>query len=161
MEFNIRSTTPTDKYWINELIIKEWGSDFIVTAQNKRYMPKDLPGLIAVENNEKVGLLTYVIENSECRIITINSFKQNKGVGSLLLDSLKKLIKEMNLKKIIVETTNDNLNALKFYQKRGFQITTLYPNAMDQVRKIKPQTPLLGKQGIPLRDIIKLELKLI
>jgi hypothetical protein len=57
-------------------------------------------------------------------------------------------------------TTNDNLNALRFYQKRGFRLAALYPGAVDESRTIKPQIPLVGENGIPLHDEIRLELAL-
>lgn len=57
-------------------------------------------------------------------------------------------------------SSNDNLNALRFYQKYGFTLVALYPNALAQSRKLKPQIPLIGNDGIPLRDEIELELDL-
>ena len=58
-------------------------------------------------------------------------------------------------------TTNDNLNALRFWQKRGFHLIKIYPSAIDKVsRKIKPQIPKMGADGIPIRDEIELEMKL-
>lgn len=159
MKLNVRSVTKNDKEWINDVIIKEWGSDFIIT-NDTIYRPKDLTGIIIEENGEKIGLLTYIIENNECKIISLNSLKQNKGAGTLLLDALKKTAKEKGAKKIVLETTNDNLNALRFYQIRGFQIIAVYPNAIDEARKTKPQIPLIGENNIPLRDALKLELNL-
>lgn len=55
-------------------------------------------------------------------------------------------------------TTNDNLNALRFYQKRGYHIVAIYPDAIADSRKIKPQIPLNGAFGIPIQDEIELEL---
>jgi len=104
--------------------------------------------------------LTYIIENTECRIITFNSLKQNEGIGTLLLEKLKQNVKDKDISRLLLETTNDNLNALKFYQKRGFKIIAIYPDIIEQVRKIKPQIPLIGNQDIPLRDIFELEMKL-
>jgi hypothetical protein len=57
-------------------------------------------------------------------------------------------------------TTNDNLHALGFYQKRGFEIVTVYRGAVNESRKRKPTIPLVGMNGIPLRDEIELEMSL-
>ncbi len=159
MKLKVRSVTENDKEWINDITIREWGSDFII-ADHKIYRPKDLSGIIIEENDEKLGLLTYIIENNECKIISLNSLKQNKGVGTILLDELKRTAKEKGAIRILIETTNDNLNALRFYQKRGFQIIAVYPNAIDEARKKKPQIPLIGENNIPLRDVLELEFKL-
>jgi len=37
-------------------------------------------------------------------------------------------------------------------QKRGFKFVKVYPGSMEYVRKIKPAVPLIGENGIPLRD---------
>ncbi|MGW8250920.1 MAG: GNAT family N-acetyltransferase, partial [Anaerolineales bacterium] len=55
-------------------------------------------------------------------------------------------------------TTNDNLPALRFYQKRGFHLVALYPNALAESRRLKPEIPFKGLDGIPLRDEIELEM---
>ncbi|MFP3471139.1 GNAT family N-acetyltransferase, partial [Micrococcus sp. SIMBA_144] len=59
--------------------------------------------------------------------------------------------------RITLITTNDNLAALKFYQKRGFVMTAIHRNAVEKARKIKPEIPLIGNDGIPIRDEIQLE----
>jgi len=52
--------------------------------------------------------------------------------------------------------TNDNVNALRFYQRRGFRLAELRPGAVDQSRRRKPEIPRVGDYGIPLRDEIDL-----
>lgn len=53
--------------------------------------------------------------------------------------------------------TDDNLHALRFYQNRGFVLVAVYRNALEISRQLKPEIPLIGKNGIPLRDEIELE----
>jgi hypothetical protein len=48
--------------------------------------------------------------------------------------------------------------ALRFYQKKGFVLVALYPNAIEESRRLKPEIPLLGNDGIPIRDEIEFEL---
>ncbi|MDP2585543.1 MAG: GNAT family N-acetyltransferase, partial [Candidatus Levybacteria bacterium] len=69
----------------------------------------------------------------------------------------KELAKERGLKSVWLVTSNDNIDSLRFYQKRGFRITKVYPNAIDKARKIKPEVPVIGKYGIPLKDALELE----
>ena len=57
-------------------------------------------------------------------------------------------------------TTNDNLNALRFYQKRGFELVAVHPHAVDEARRIKLEIPMLGEDEIPIRDEIELEMLL-
>ncbi|HEX7715028.1 MAG TPA: GNAT family N-acetyltransferase, partial [Bacillota bacterium] len=57
-------------------------------------------------------------------------------------------------------TTNDNLAAIRFYQLRGFVLVALHRDAIAQSRKLKPEIPLRGIDGIPIRDEIELEVVL-
>jgi hypothetical protein len=52
------------------------------------------------------------------------------------------------------------LTALRFYQQRGFVLAAIHRNALEQSRKLKPEIPLVGNDGIPLRDEIELEMML-
>ena len=54
-------------------------------------------------------------------------------------------------------TTNDNLDALRLYQRHGFRLAALHPGAIDAARRVKPQIPVVGRHGIPLRDELVLE----
>ena len=56
-----------------------------------------------------------------------------------------------------VITTNDNLDALRFYQRRGFRITKVHTDALTERRKLKPEIPETGLYEIPMRDEIELE----
>ncbi len=66
--------------------------------------------------------------------------------------------KEHNMQKIVLITTNDNINAIRFYQRRGFDMAHLYRNMLDISRKLKPEIPLIGENGIPLRHEIEFEM---
>jgi hypothetical protein len=54
-------------------------------------------------------------------------------------------------------TSNDNLNALRFYQRRGYRLAAVHRDAIVLARQIKPEIPLVGDFGIPLTDEIELE----
>ena len=44
---------------------------------------------------------------------------------------------------------------MRFYQRRGFVLAGVYPGAIEQSRRIKPQIPRVGNFGIPIRDEIE------
>ena len=69
--------------------------------------------------------------------------------------------REHGLRRLWVLTTNDNVDALRFYQRRGFRLSALRPGAVDEARRqLKPEIPELGEYGIPIRDEIELEMPL-
>jgi N-acetylglutamate synthase-like GNAT family acetyltransferase len=156
----IRPVDKADRNWIAQFLDKHWGSTRVV-SRGQVYLAHLLPGFIAEDDDEKVGLITYRFDDeSGCEIVTINSTREGEGIGTLLIETVKQVAAEEGCQRIWLITTNDNLNALRFYQKRGFHLVAVYPNALDQSRKVKPEIPLFGHDGIPLRDELELEIKL-
>jgi len=156
---SIKPLEQNDRKWAEKLLKKSWGSMKIV-IRRKLIDAACLPGFKAVINGKNVGLVTYKINGSDCEIITLDSLIKNKGIGSSLIREVINKAKGNRCKRILAITTNDNLNALRFYQKRGFVLSALYPNALNESRKLKPEIPKIGINGIPLRDEIELEMKL-
>jgi ribosomal protein S18 acetylase RimI-like enzyme len=75
-----------------------------------------------------------------------------------LIEGVKSTAVSKKCRRIWLITTNDNTSGLRFYQKRGFVLSALYRNALEQSRELKPEIPSVGLDGIPLRDEIELEL---
>ena len=155
-DFVIRPVNPNDTQWISQLMVERWGSE-IVVVHNTLYKPADLPGLIAVEQNNPIGLITYQVEGDECEIVTLDSLKPSMGVGKALIDEVCRIAKVAGCRRVWVITTNDNIEALRFYQKRGFNLVAIHRNAVDRAREMKPQIPKVGNHGIPIQDEIELE----
>ncbi len=116
----------------------------------------DLPALIAERDGEVAGLLTYHRDGDALEIVSLNAFTPGGGVGSALIEAARELAPA----RLWVVTTNDNLDALRFYQRRGFRMVAVAPDAVTAARAIKPSIPLIGEYGIPLRDEITLEIRL-
>jgi ribosomal protein S18 acetylase RimI-like enzyme len=157
--FQIRSIDKADRNWVTGLLVEQWGSTKMVT-RGKIYDADQMPGFAAIQANKPVGLITYRIEGSECEIISMNSLLERIGIGSALIEAVKDVATMAHCKRLWLITTNDNTAALRFYQKRGFLLVAIYRNALEQSRKLKPEIPLVGIDGIPLRDEIELELLL-
>jgi len=129
-------------------------------ARGNVYRPEQLDGFVVENENEWVGLVTFFIRDDECEVTSLDSLHQGKGFGTQLIDKAIEEARAGNCKRLFLITTNDNLHALGFYQKRGFEIVTVYRGAVNESRKRKPRIPLVGMDGIPLRDEIELEIKL-
>jgi ribosomal protein S18 acetylase RimI-like enzyme len=141
---------------VRQLLSNSWGSDFMVTKGQIHHY-KDLDGYLAIDNGKIVGLLTFSNFNNEIEIISLDSFKENAGVGTALLNKITEFAKQNSIKRLWLITTNDNLNALRFYQKRNWSITAVHRDAVTHARKIKPTISLTGYYDIPLRHEIELE----
>jgi N-acetylglutamate synthase-like GNAT family acetyltransferase len=155
--FQIRPKNKEDKDWLTSLLTEHWGSVKMVT-RGKIHKADELPGFIAVQEGKPAGLLTYQINGKECEITSMNSLVENKGIGSALIDAVKSAAATAGCKRLWLITTNDNTKALRFWQKRGFSLVAIYRNAVEQSRRLKPEIPLMGNDGIPIRDEIELEM---
>lgn len=140
---------------VKEIIIKEWGSDYVIVHGDIIH-PAELPGYKIMDGNLLVGLLTCIIRGQECEIVTLNSFREGEGIGETLLKSAETYALSQQCKTCTLVTTNDNLHALGFYQKRGFYISAVKPGAVDEARKVKFTIPKIAENGIPIRDEITL-----
>ena len=155
---NIRRLTSDDLSRLRQFWVEHWGADFMV-VQGEIYRPEQLDGFV-VEDNEWVGLITFIIKDNEMEITSLDSLREGQGIGTELMNTVVKEARQQNCKRLFLITTNDNLNALGFYQKRGFELSRLYRGAINESRKIKPGISLIGENNIPLRDEIELEMML-
>jgi N-acetylglutamate synthase-like GNAT family acetyltransferase len=156
-KLKIRLINKDDHSWVVGLLNEHWGSTRMVTRE-KMYQVDELPGFAAVEDDRPVGLVTYRIEGDQCEITTLNSLVEKEGIGTALIEAVRDAATGANCKRLWLITTNDNTTALHFYQKRGFTLAALYPNALEKSRILKPEISLTGIDGIPLRDEIELEM---
>lgn len=117
-------------------------------------------GFTACENGQIIGLITYFVMGTVCEITSLDSLSKHRGIGSALVFRVIEAAKKRGCSKIILVTTNDNLGAMRFYQKRGFDMAHLYRNALDASRRLKPKIPLTGDDGIPMKHEIEFEYRL-
>jgi GNAT superfamily N-acetyltransferase len=116
--------------------------------------PLDHPAFIAERDDGSLaGVLTYVVDGDSCEILTLHAAEQWTGVGTALIAAV-----ERKARRLWLLTTNDNVDALRFYQRRGFRLAELRAGAVDESRRrVKPEIPETGEYGIPIRDELILE----
>ena len=157
--FQVRPLRDDDRPWVAELLEREWGATRVVT-RGRLYHADRLPGFVAVCGGSPCGLVTYWRGDGDCEIISLNSLVEGIGVGSALIAAVREAAVAAGCRRLWLITTNDNLAALRFYQRRSFRLAALYPDALEASRRLKPEIPLVGHDGIPLRDELELELPL-
>ena len=155
--FDIRSVAEIDPQRISSFLERRWGSRLLV-SRGKLHDAAALPGFFACHHERVIGLATYQLVDADCELVTLDSEVEGIGVGSALTAMVREAAIAADCRRLWLITTNDNLPALGFYQKRGFRITAVHSNALDLSRQLKPQIPLIGLDGIPLHDEIELEM---
>lgn len=154
----VRPLGDDDRKWVRAKLAELWGET--VVSRGRVHDPAALPGFVAEKGGDRVGLATYRIEDGDCEVVTIDAFPQGGGAGTALLDAAAAAARDAGCRRLWLITTNDNLRALRFYQRRGFRLAALHRDALVRSRELKPSIPEVGMDGIPLRDELELELTL-
>jgi ribosomal protein S18 acetylase RimI-like enzyme len=145
-----------DEEWLAELWRACWGDVIVVSRGHVLRLP-DLPTLVAWEGGERVGAATYRVEGEAAELTSLDAVASGKGVGSGLIEAVERAVRAADAKRFWLITTNDNVDALRFYQRRGFRLVRLHAGAVDEARRLKPAIPEIGEYGIPIHDDIELE----
>ena len=159
MPYEIKRVNKTDEQWV-DILLQEWWAGSNIITRGKVHPVNEYPGFVAVDEGQRVGLITYHIDALECEITSLNSLSEGKGIGTALVKAVKETAKKAGCNKVFLVTTNDNTGALHFWQKRGFRIAAVRLNAIAETRKSKPGIPLVSDDGIPIRDEIELDMVL-
>ncbi|WP_249227276.1 GNAT family N-acetyltransferase [Kutzneria sp. CA-103260] len=150
----IKPVVNADRPALGRFIASRWGLTVIV--HGTVFRPAELPGLVAVRDGRLAGLLTYDIDGDSLEIVTLDAVTPNGGVGSALVTAIADEARRRQVRRLIVITTNDNLDALRFYQRREFRLAAVRPGAVEESRRLKPQINEIGCYDIPIRDEIEL-----
>jgi GNAT superfamily N-acetyltransferase len=144
---------------VNLRLKEEWSCPPVI-SRGRAIDTTGLPGFAAVEEDRLVGIVTYHMEKEACEIVTLNSFLMNRGIGTLLINAVLQAAKEKSCRRLWLITTNDNVNAISFYQRKGFDLVAVHINAIEASRKLKPEIPLIGMDGIPIKHELEFEIRL-
>ena len=137
--------------------MEHWASTQ-VASRGRLHQANRLPGFVAESDGRPVGLVTYSMEGDACEVVSLDSLREDCGIGSALLGAVCTASREAGCRRTWLITTNDNLRAINFYLKRGWRMVAVHRDALDESRRLKPQIPLIGMDGIPLRDEIEFEM---
>lgn len=154
-----RRLTQNDHHRLRQFWIDHWGADVMV-IHGEIYRPDQLDGFVVEEQGEWTGLITFRCKEGEMEVTSLDSLREGQGLGTKLIGLVVEEARSRQCKRLVLITTNDNLHAIGFYQKRGFQMAAIHRGAVDEARKIKPSIPKIGAHGIPIRDEIELEMVL-
>jgi GNAT superfamily N-acetyltransferase len=151
----VREATDTDRAAARELFRRDFGRTRIV-AFGELVDLDELPALVAVMNTEPSGALAYRLFGGDAlHIVALatDPMWQRSGVGAYLVAEAELLARRLGLKRLVIATTNDNLPALYFYQRRGYRLSEFARDAI--IAKVQQEHA--GFAGIPVRDEIRLE----
>jgi ribosomal protein S18 acetylase RimI-like enzyme len=158
-EVTVRKIAAPDRPCVRRVLDREWGSS-LVASRGRPHKADRLAGLIAIREETHVGLLTYSPGQDDCEIVTMNALVQRRGVGGRLLAEMIGFGRQRKWRRLWLITTNDNVPAQRFYEACGWQLKEIHRGAVEQSRRLKPQIPMVGRNGIPIDDEYEYELVL-
>ncbi|XEC96638.1 GNAT family N-acetyltransferase [Paenibacillus tarimensis] len=142
---------------VSELVSNHWGSSLMVSRGKVHHIDR-LPGYVILDDaGEILALVTFARTDHDVEIVSLDSLVENRGLGSMLLNKIETYAREKKLRRVWLITTNDNTRAIRFYQRRGYKMKGIYLNAVHEARKIKPQIPRTGFDGIEIEHEIEFE----
>jgi DNA-3-methyladenine glycosylase I len=151
----IRALGSEDRAWLAQAAAPIGGLEIV--GRDALHRLPELPGLVALRGGERAGFASYAPLGAEAELVAIRAAPEGRGIGSALLRAVEEAAAAAGARRLAAVTTNDNVDALRFFQRRGFRLVALRPGAMEGARRLRPGIPLAGRGGIALRDQLELE----
>jgi len=155
MSVTIRPIEENDREAVRKLLTDRWAGPEIL-LDDEMVDASKLPGFLALSDGEMVGLVTLIKRPDEWEILTLDSLSRWGGTGTLLLNAVIEQARDSGIPRLFVRTSNDNLDAFRFYQRRGFRLERIVQGVIDKERELKPDLPLRGDYGIEIHDEVLL-----
>ena len=157
--FSIEAISTAHRVFVNTQIAESWAGPYVV-SKGIVHDTRTHPGFVAVEKDTVIGYVLYNIVGDDCEITVLESLHGGRGIGSALINEVMRIAKESVCQRVWLITTNDNTRAIRFYQKFGFELRSVHINTMEAARKLKPQIPLMGNDGIPIKHEFEFEMNI-
>jgi ribosomal protein S18 acetylase RimI-like enzyme len=157
--FRLRAKTRADDRALAEVWAETHAGSTII-SRGRALDALALPGLVAEEDGKVVGAVTWHRDGDALEVVTLDGFVENRGVGTALLAAAVEEARRSGVHRAWLITSNDNMRAIRFYQRRGWNLVALHRDAIMQARKLKPDIPMLGNEDIPIRHEVEFELVL-
>jgi GNAT superfamily N-acetyltransferase len=157
---SVREVVEADRPTLAAFVRDRWGSERMA-VRGRLVRPADLAGFVAEARGALMGFAAYEVRGDATELLLLDVVGMGAGVGTALVQAVREAAVAAGSRCLMVVTTNDNVEALRFYQRRGFRLAALRVGAVDDARRtLKPEIPELGDSGIPIRDELELVMDL-
>ena len=155
----VRPVEDSDRDWLRETLAQA-GHLRILSRGRLTEDASKLDGFLAERAGTKVGYSLMRIENDELEVVALEALTRRQGIGTALLAAAADEARKAGCARAWLITTNDNLDAVRFYQRRGWELVALHRDAITAGRQLKPEIPEVGDYGLPIRHELEFELLL-
>jgi GNAT superfamily N-acetyltransferase len=154
---NVRPVTTADREWIAEIITSAFGSVQIVSHGELIEDASLLDGFAVEHDGRPIGCALVNVVGRVAELVALVTTYRGAGAGSALLEAVVERAKSEGWSRLWLITSNDNTDAMRMYQRAGWDWVDFRRDAITRAREIKPEIPLTGNHGIPIRHEIEFE----
>jgi ribosomal protein S18 acetylase RimI-like enzyme len=150
----VRQALDGDRPRIQELFLSDFGHLTVVAFGEVMHADQEA-ALVAEMKDDVAGALAHRRLDSAFHIVALatDPMWQRSGVGGYLLAEAELLARREGYDRVVTSTSNDNLPSLYFFQRHGFRITAVNPDAFARHLNVA-NAP--GFAGIYIRDEVQL-----
>jgi ribosomal protein S18 acetylase RimI-like enzyme len=153
----VRRVTPDDRTWIAEVVTAEFASTRLVSRGRLVEDASALDGFVVENDGRPVGCALWHEVDGDAELAVIATTYRGAGAGTALLDAVVEHARANGWKRLWLITTNDNTDALRLYQRAGWDWVAWHRDGVTESRLLKPELPQRGAHDIPIRHEIELE----
>jgi N-acetylglutamate synthase-like GNAT family acetyltransferase len=159
-ELTVREATAADRAALAAGALPGLAGGQVVVGHGVRYDTGTLPTFVAVRDGRIAGALSWTVDGDALEVVAIEAVRRHEGAGGALLAAAVATARRRGLRRVWLVTTNDNLDAMRFYQRRGMRMAAVLRGSVDAGRRLKPEIPAVGAYGIAMHDEVVFELPL-
>ena len=153
---HVRRVEDRDRAWIRQTVADAWGSPRVVSRGRVTEDASLLDGFVAEVDGRPAGLAMTHKDGDRLEVVALIAADKFQGVGTVLLRAVEEEAAQLGCRAWLI-TMNDNLDAIRFYQRRGWDWVAFHRDAATETRRLKPELPEVGDHGIPLRHELEFE----
>jgi ribosomal protein S18 acetylase RimI-like enzyme len=153
----VRPVTPADREWIAELVTGAFGSVRVVSHGELVEDASLLDGFAVEHDGRAVGCALLNVAGTEAELVVLATTYRGAGAGTALLEAVVQRAKASGWSRLWLITSNDNTDAIRLYQRSGWDWVGFRRDGITRARALKPEIPETGNHGIPVRHEIEFE----
>lgn len=154
---NVRPVTPADREWIAETVSAAFGSVRLVSHGELIEDASSLDGFAVEHDGRPVGCALLNVVDNVAELVALVTTYRGAGAGSALLEAVVARARAEKWSRLWLITSNDNVDAIRMYQRAGWHWVDFRRDAITRARALKPEIPEKGNHGIPVRHEIEFE----
>ncbi|HET9730583.1 MAG TPA: GNAT family N-acetyltransferase [Acidimicrobiia bacterium] len=153
----VRRATSDDREWIAETIVNAFASTRVVSRGRVHDDASALDGFVVESDGHVVGCALWHEVDGDAELVVLVTTYRGAGAGTALLDAVVEHAHQARWKRLWLITTNDNTDAIRLYQRAGWEWVGWHRHAVTESRELKPELPGTGAHGIPIQHEIEFE----